>query len=81
MRTHSTSTVATVVLEPKVQVGAPSYASGSPNLDMHNNISTALLPVLTNRLKGYTRPLTCIAEVSDLILLYQIFKVLVADYF
>ena len=30
MRTHSANTVATIVLEPKVQVGAPSNESGFP---------------------------------------------------
>lgn len=30
MRTHSANTVATVVLEPKVQVGAPKNELGSP---------------------------------------------------
>ena len=44
MRTHSTYTVATIVLEPKVQVGAPKNKLRSPASGYAISTSTALPP-------------------------------------
>ena len=73
MRTHSTNTVATIVLEPKVQVGAPRNESGFPITGYAQQHFYSIAPGIKNRLKGYTRQHTCTTEVSD-------FNTTVADF-
>jgi len=57
--------VAAVVLEPKVQVGAPENELGSPQNGYAHQHLNSIAPGSKSRLKGNTRKHTCTAVVPD----------------